>query len=328
MNKVFGVTIRKGGQGKSTTVSTVARLCALSGARVLVVDLAQPGTTTASLRDIWRPSDHTDLSEMLLSLRSLPAHTLPSIEQARAAFGASGLPVTLATQPSWAGGSVRILPWDEVLADAASHLQSEFVLAGLVRALSDEIDLTLIDFPAEGGPLYAMAMAATESVIMPLTPETPALEGAYSTLRSITQWKARNHRIGLGGIILTRCDPKNKRMFDVVQALLQTTEIEGERVSERLFPFGIRANEFFEQAFRYGEAVWERTANPSHWAGYVLLAEWLLRRAGREDLAQASRRRGPALLMADTRILDVTGGVLESPDIPYSDFARTHPPAP
>ena len=86
MSKVFGVAIRKGGQGKSTTVSTVARLCALSGARVLVVDLAQPGTTTASLRDIWRPSDHTDVSETLLTLRSVPAHMKPSIEQARAAL--------------------------------------------------------------------------------------------------------------------------------------------------------------------------------------------------------------------------------------------------
>jgi chromosome partitioning protein len=325
MSKVFGVTIRKGGQGKSTTVSTVARLCALSGARVLVVDLAQPGTTTASLRDIWHPSDHTDLSETLLALRSVAAHVMPSTEQARAALGASGLPVMLASQPSWAGGSIRIFPWDEALADVASYSQSEFTLAGLIQALSDEIDMALIDFPAEGGPLYAMAMAATESIVMPLTPETPALEGAYGTLRSITQWKERNHPIALGGILLTRCDPKNKRMFDVVQALLQTTEIEGEPVSERLFPFGIRVNEFFEQAFRYGEPVWERTANPSHWAGYVLLSEWLLRRAGRGDLAQPARRRGPALLTADTRILDVTAGMLESPETPYADFARTHP---
>jgi chromosome partitioning protein len=325
MGNVFGVAIRKGGQGKSTTVSTVARLCALSGARVLVVDLAQPGTTTASLRDIWRPSDHSDLSETLLALRSLPPQKAPSIEQARAALGASGLPVALVSQPSWAGGSIRIFPWDEALADSASFVRSELVLGGLIHALADETDVTLIDFPAEGGPLYTMAMAATEMVIMPLTPETPALEGAYSTLRSITQWKERNHRIALGGIILTRCDPKNKRMFDVVQALLQTTEIEGELVSQRLFPFGIRANEFFEQAFRYGEAVWERTANPSHWAGYVLLAEWLLRRAGRGDLAQPARRRGPALLTADTRVLDVTAGMLESPETPYVDFARTHP---
>jgi chromosome partitioning protein len=209
MSKVFGVAIRKGGQGKSTTVSTVARLCALSGAHVLVVDLAQPGTATASLRDIWRPSDHTDVSETLLALRSVPTHVTPSREQARAALAASALPVTLASQPSWAGGSIRVFPWDEALADVAGYVQSEYALAGLIEALAGEIDVTLIDFPAEGGPLYAMAMAATEAIVMPLTPETPALEGAYSTLRSITQWKERNHPVALGGILLTRCDPKN-----------------------------------------------------------------------------------------------------------------------
>ena len=52
MPRVYGVTIRKGGQGKSTTVATLARLCALYGARVLVIDLAQPGSCAASLRDI------------------------------------------------------------------------------------------------------------------------------------------------------------------------------------------------------------------------------------------------------------------------------------
>ncbi|HLJ81275.1 MAG TPA: AAA family ATPase, partial [Ktedonobacterales bacterium] len=64
MTQVYGVAIRKGGQGKSTTVSTLARLCALFGARVLVVDLAQPGTSTASLRDLWPAGEHGELSNV------------------------------------------------------------------------------------------------------------------------------------------------------------------------------------------------------------------------------------------------------------------------
>ncbi len=90
------------------------------------------------------------------------------------------------------------------------------------------------------------------------------------------------------------------------------------------FPFAIRANEFFEQAFRYGEPVWERTSNPTHWAGYVLLAEWLLRDADLAHLAHPSRRRGPALLPADTRILDVSSAIVESAEVAYSDFERVH----
>src|SRR5215510_9849625 len=132
MSKIYGVAVRKGGQGKSTTVSTLARLCALSGARVLVADLAQPGTTTASLRDIWSEGEHDELSQTLLAFQTIPAGATPHPEQASAAVGRAGLPVTLASQPSWSGGVVRVLPWDEVLADAAAFLHSERVLEGIL----------------------------------------------------------------------------------------------------------------------------------------------------------------------------------------------------
>jgi chromosome partitioning protein len=328
MFKVYGVAIRKGGQGKSTTVSTLARLCALYGARVLVVDLAQPGTTTASLRDLWPAVEHDDLSNLLLGFRSLPPRAAPDVAQAGAALRAAGLPVTLESQPSWSGGAISVVPWDESQGDAAVYVQSERVLAGLLAALADQIDLALVDVPAESGPLLTTALAATNSLLMPLAPETPALEGAYATLRLLAHTRARGYPVQLGGIVLTRCDPKNKRMFDVVQALLQADEVEGESLRQRLLPFAIRHNEFFEQAFRYGEPIWERTSNPSHWAGYVLLAEWLLRDAGLAHLAQPTRRRGPALLLPDTRILDVSSHLLDTPDLAYADFERAHPHSP
>lgn len=324
MVKTYGVAIRKGGQGKSTTVSTVARLCAIYGARVLVVDLAQPGTATASLRDIWPEADHGDLADVLLALRATPTGARPDMGRAGGALTNAALPVRLQSQPSWSGGAVYVLPWDELLGDAATHLRSDHVLAGLLAALGDQFDLALIDFPAEGGQLLNTAVAATDSVLMPLVPETPALEGAYALLRLLAQARTAGQRIALGGVLLTRCDPKNKRMWDVVQALLQADEVEGEPLNRRLLPFAVRANEFFEQAFRYGEPVWERTSNPTHWAAYVLLTEWLLRDAGRADLAQASRRRGPALLPPDTRILDVSSPVADTPDLAFADFQRLH----
>ncbi len=322
MAKVYGVAIRKGGQGKSTTVAMVGRLCALYGARVLVVDLAQPGTTTASLRDLWAPVEHDLLSNLLLAFRAFPAGIAPTPEQARAAFTAAALPVRLPTQPSWSGGSIAVLPWDDALGDTAAFLHSERLLAGLIEGLADEIDLALIDFPAEGGPLLANALAATQRVIMPLTPETPALEGVDALLRQMAAARAQGQDITLGGILLTRCEPKNKRMYDVVQTIRQVEEVEGVPVSGKLFPFAIRNNEFFEQAFRYGEPIWERTSNPAHWAGYVLLAEWLLRDAGLGNLSH--QRRGPALLTSDTRILDITALLMNDPELPLGDFERAH----
>lgn len=322
MRNIYGVASRKGGQGKSTTVYTTARLCALYGARVLVVDLAQPGTTTASLRDLWPAGEHGDLSSVLLAFQNFPPGVAPSADQAHTGLTSVGLPVVLTSQPSWSGGFVSVIPWDELQADAAAHLNSERILAGLLDSLSNDIDITLIDYPAEGGPLMTTALATTRRVVVPLIPETPALEGLEGMLRLLARAREAGYQIDLAGILLTRCDPKNKRFTEIAQTILQSGEVEGESLRRKLYPFAIRQNEFFEQGFRYGEPIWERTSNPAHWAGYVLLAEWLLRDAGLHHLAPM--RRGPAQLAPETRILDTSALMLDDPEVRLIDFEKAH----
>jgi chromosome partitioning protein len=322
MGTVYGVANCKGGQAKSTTVSTLARLSALYGARVLVIDLAQPGTATSSLRDIWPSSEHGDLSSAMLSFQMVPPGSLPSHDLAAAALEAVALPVELVSQPSWSGGMVSVFPWDEMQGDAAAHLHSERVLEGLITALSPEIDLTLIDFPAESGPLMTNALAASDHVIVTLAPETPALEGLETMLRLLARARESGHDISLSGILLTRCDQKNKRVFEVVQTIRQAGEVEGEPLGRRLYPFAVRQTEFYEQAFRYGEPIWARTQDYSQWSAYVLLAEQLLRESGLGHLA--TRRRGPTLMPRETRIFDISVLLPSNSDVMLGDFEKAH----
>ncbi len=322
MPRVYGVTIRKGGQGKSTTVATLARLCALYGARTLVIDLAQPGSCAASLRDIWPDADHGTLSSVMLALRDWPAGQLPDLEAARAALNAASLPARLVSQPSWDSGAIAVLPWDDTLGDAAAFLRSELTLRALVTALSDESDIVLIDFPAETGPLMTTALSATDSVLLPLAPEAPALEGVAATLRMLARVREAGHPIELGGILITHAEIRNKRLIEVAQALRKAGEIEGESLQRKLLPFAIHANEYFEQAFRYGQPVWERTNAQRDWAGYVLLTEWLLRDAGLAHLA--ANRRGPAMLRPETRVIDTTTLLFNQTEPMLVDFERAH----
>ncbi|HLZ21699.1 MAG TPA: ParA family protein [Ktedonobacterales bacterium] len=320
MANVYGVTIRKGGQGKSTTVSMLARLCALAGARVLVVDLAQPGTSTGSLRDLWPAGEHSEFSSTLLSFQAVPAGQTPDPAAVRTVLEAARLPVTLASQPSWSGGCVRVLPWDELLSDAAAFLHSERVLAGFLAALQHETDLVFVDFPADSGPLLTNAIMATETLLVPLVPETPALEGLEATLRLLARVREAGHPIGLAGILLTHCDPKNKRCADIVQTIRIAGVVEGESLAEKLYPFAIKQSEFYEQAFRYGEPIWERIPNPSHWVGYVLLAERILRDAGLPAV-----RRGPTLQVGpDTHVLDTSALMLGDAEMLMADFEKAH----
>lgn len=322
MQRVYGVAIRKGGQGKSTTVSTLARLCAIQGARVLVVDLAQPGSTTTSFRDLWPDAEHVDLSQCLLQFHETPAGAMPDPATTRAALGAHGLPVRLKAMPSWGTGYISVLPHDELLAEAAAYLQSDRVVAGLLAALADAVDIVLLDFPADGGQLLANALAATRRVIMPLAPEAPALEGADATLRLLARARQAGLEISLGGILLTRCEARNKRAADIVRTLMQSGEVEGEPLRRRLFPFAVRLSEYYEQAFRYGVPIWERTEDASHWAGYALLAMWLLRDAGLDQLTQTPRLE--ARLDPETRILYSQALGVARSEVAYSEFIQAH----
>jgi len=322
MKRVYGVAIRKGGQGKSTTVSTVARLCAIQGARVLVVDLAQPGSTTTSFRDLWPDVEHADFSQCLLSVRDVVPGAAGDLEAFGGALSTCGLPVRLNAMPSWGSGRISILPHDEVLGEAAAYLPSDQVLAGMLRALGDTVDVVIIDFPSDGGPLLANALAATQRIIMPLAPEAPALEGADATLRLLARARQAGLAISLGGILLTRCEARNKRAADIVRTLTQSGEVEGEPLQRRLLPFAVRISEYYEQAFRYGVPVWERTDDASHWAGYALLAMWLLRDADLAHMTQTPRLE--ARLEPDTRILYSHALGVGKSEVAYSDFVQAH----
>ena len=326
MYKVYGVGIRKGGQGKSTTVATLSRLCAMQGARVLVIDLAQPGSATTSFRDVWPDQEHADFSHALLTLRGLPPGQPPDAATCRAVLASSQLPVPLRTLPSWGGGTIAVLPHDELLEEAAAYLSCDLVLRALIASQLESYDLVLIDLPMDGVSLLGNALAATERVLMPVAPESPALEGADAMLRLLARVRQAGQPVSLAGILLTRCDPKSKRAADVVRTLTQSGEVEGESLHRKVFPFAVRQSEFYEQAFRYGVAVWDRTDDPSHWAAYSLLAEWLLRDAGLGHLIESPRLA--MRLEPDTRVVDSLAIGLGRCEVEYRTFRDAHIPLP
>src|SRR5260221_5288190 len=72
---------------------------------------------------------------------------------------------------------------------------SDVCSSDLFSALATEADLVLIDYPAEGGPLLTNALVATRKIIIPLVPETPALEGVEGMLRLMARGRASGHKI-------------------------------------------------------------------------------------------------------------------------------------
>jgi chromosome partitioning protein len=325
MHRVYGIMIRKGGQGKSTTVSSAARMCAIYGARVLIVDLAQPGTTSTSLRDSWPHTSHGLFSELLDPFTILEESDRPHPDDVLASLETYRLPVPLIAKPSWGNGMMSLLPYDEALGKISRKLRSPFILDGILRSVDSAFDIILIDCPAEPSIMLDNVLLALDRVIIPFLPDAAGLEGIDATLRLLKENRDGLARATLGGILLTHIEPRNKRIADIVNTLVHSGEVEGEDLKEQLFPFAIRHSEFFDQAFRYGEPVWERTQDQRVWAGYVLLAEWILIDSDQAKLL--ANRRHAALLDEDTRVMDtnaVAAGV-GSGEARLRDFRQEHP---
>jgi cellulose biosynthesis protein BcsQ len=294
---VYGIGILKGGMGKSTTVGMLARLLPLYGARTLVIDLGQPGTTTRTLRDRYRDARTAGerFAQLLLALDPLRPGRMRQEAAAETLAAMPELPVDLS-------GGLWLFPYHELLALAGGRLQSETTLADLYAALAGSYDVVLIDYPTDLGMMMVNALVLTTRVILPLAPRSEAITGAEEMLALLGRARGAGKRATLGGVLLTQVEASVARFGTTVQAITGYPPIAGERLGSRLLPFAIKYSELYDRAYRVGGPIWARTRDASVWAGYVLLAEWLLADAGLGHLR--ANRQGPALLPPDTPIID------------------------
>jgi chromosome partitioning protein len=125
-------------------------------------------------------------------------------------------------------------------------------LANVVAPLKDRYDWLLIDCPPSLGLLTVNALAAAESVIIPVQCEYMALEG-LSRLMQTLDLVRRNLNPGLGifGIVLTMFDSRTRLAQQVVDDVRSHFP---EAVFETVIPRSIRLSEapgFAQSIFRY-----------------------------------------------------------------------------
>ena len=103
-------------------------------------------------------------------------------------------PGARARPPHLAGAAVEL----------SRHADGERFLRSLLAGAGDRYGFVFLDRPPSFGPLTVNALAAADSVIVPVQAEYYALEGLSQLLGSIELVKARlNPKLGLAGILLT-----------------------------------------------------------------------------------------------------------------------------
>lgn len=256
--RIITVANQKGGVGKTTTAINLATALAAIGERVLIVDLDPQGNASTGLGIDRKDRDLSSYDVMVGTASIAEAATktaVPELWIVPSTLDLLGVEMEIAGTP-----------------DRAMRLRK--ALRGPV-ATSGKFDYVLIDCPPSLNLLTINAMAAADSVLVPLQCEFFALEGLSQLLETIGEVRAAiNPALEIQGIVLTMYDGRNNLANQVVEDVRQHM---GEKVYQTIIPRNVRVSE----APSYGKPAILYDLKCTGSQAYLQLASEVIRRERR-----------------------------------------------
>jgi chromosome partitioning protein len=259
--RILVIANQKGGVGKTTTAINLGTALAAIGEHVLVIDLDPQGNASTGL-GIDRRSRKLSTYDVLIGEVSLAEVIQPT-----------------AVPRLWVAPSTLDLLGFEL--EIASREDRAFCLKAAARKLAaDQLEhdraerftYVLVDCPPSLNLLTMNAMAAADSVLVPLQCEFFALEGLSQLLSTVEHVKASlNASLTIHGIVLTMFDSRNSLATQVVA---DVRSFMGDKVYETVIPRNVRVSE----APSHGKPVLLYDLKCSGSQAYLKLASEVLER--------------------------------------------------
>ncbi|AYG04578.1 ParA family protein [Gryllotalpicola protaetiae] len=200
--RIITLCNQKGGVGKTTTSISLGAALAEYGRKVLAIDFDPQGALSAGLA--VNTHEATTIYDLLLNGKLEP----------REAIQPTGVP------------GLDVIPANIDLSAAEVHLVNEVAreqaLARVLRRVSDDYDVILIDCQPSLGILTVNALTAAHGVLIPLESEYFALRGVALLIETVEKVKERlNPALELDGILVTMFDARTLHSREVYERVIE-----------------------------------------------------------------------------------------------------------